>query len=139
MTDPLDQARAEAAAAVAAAEQAKRDAEAALARAEQLAAEATTASSGPLSSGAVDAVRAGYAPEGPALEIGSLVNGDALADVPVRIPLGMLNRHGLIAGATGTGKTKTLQVLAEQLSAAGVPVFAADVKGDLSGLAAPGE
>ena len=50
----------------------------------------------------------------------------------------MLNRHGLIAGATGTGKTKTLQVLAEQLSAAGVPVFAADVKGDLSGLAAPG-
>jgi DNA helicase HerA-like ATPase len=45
----------------------------------------------------------------------------------------MMNRHGLIAGATGTGKTKTLQVLAEQLSALGVPVFAADVKGDLSG------
>jgi DNA helicase HerA-like ATPase len=166
MTDPLEQARAEAAAAVAAAEQAKRDAVAALARAEQLAAEAdaaareatqaaaateavpidatdvadaATASSGPLGAAAVDAVRAGYAPEGPALEIGALVNGDALADVPVRIPLGMLNRHGLIAGATGTGKTKTLQVLAEQLSAAGVPVFAADVKGDLSGLAAPGE
>jgi len=159
MTDPLEQARAEAAAAVAAAEQAKRDAEAALARAEQLAAEAqaaaqeaaeaaqdapapvapATASSGLLSPAAVDAVRAGYATEGPALEIGALVDGDALADVPVRIPLGMLNRHGLIAGATGTGKTKTLQVLAEQLSAAGVPVFAADVKGDLSGLAAPGE
>ena len=51
----------------------------------------------------------------------------------------MLNRHGLVAGATGTGKTKTLQLLAEQLSANGVPVFAADIKGDLSGLSAPGE
>ena len=51
----------------------------------------------------------------------------------------MLNRHGLVAGATGTGKTKTLQLLAEQLSANGVPVFAADIKGDLSGLSVPGE
>jgi DNA helicase HerA-like ATPase len=51
----------------------------------------------------------------------------------------MLNRHGLVAGATGTGKTKTLQLVAEQLSASGVPVFAADIKGDLSGLATPGE
>jgi DNA helicase HerA-like ATPase len=51
----------------------------------------------------------------------------------------MVNRHGLIAGATGTGKTTTLQGIAEQLSAAGVPVFVADVKGDLSGLAEPGE
>ena len=51
----------------------------------------------------------------------------------------MLNRHGLVAGATGTGKTKTLQLLAEQLSAHGVPVFAADIKGDLSGLSVPGE
>src|SRR6185295_16031234 len=59
--------------------------------------------------------------------------------VDVRIPLAMLNRHGLIAGATGTGKTKTLQLLAEQLSAAGVPVFAADIKGDLSGLATAGQ
>jgi DNA helicase HerA-like ATPase len=50
----------------------------------------------------------------------------------------MLNRHGLVAGATGTGKTKTLQLMAEQISAAGVPVFAADIKGDLSGIAAPG-
>ena len=50
----------------------------------------------------------------------------------------MINRHGLIAGATGTGKTKTLQLIDEQLSAAGVPVVLADVKGDLSGLAAPG-
>lgn len=64
---------------------------------------------------------------------------EPVPDARVRVPLSMLNRHGLIAGATGTGKTKTLQVLAEQISAAGVPVFAADIKGDLSGLAAPGE
>ena len=57
----------------------------------------------------------------------------------VRVPLSMFNRHGLVAGATGTGKTKTLQLIAEQLSAAGVPVFIADIKGDLTGLAAPGE
>jgi len=56
----------------------------------------------------------------------------------VRVPLAMLNRHGLVAGATGTGKTKTLQLLADQLSAAGVPVFCADMKGDLSGLGRPG-
>ena len=55
------------------------------------------------------------------------------------LPLAMMNRHGLIAGATGTGKTKTLQLLTEQLSAQGVPVFVADMKGDLSGLAMPGE
>ncbi len=87
-----------------------------------------------------EAVRAGYAFEGPALELGALLlDADHLAQVPVRIPLGMLNRHGLVAGATGTGKTKTLQLLAEQLSAAGVPVFAADLKGDLSGLSTPGD
>ena len=86
-----------------------------------------------------DAVRAGYSFEGPALELGALMlDATRLADVPVRIPLAMLNRHGLIAGATGTGKTKTLQLLAEQLSAQGVPVFAADIKGDLSGLSTPG-
>ncbi len=93
----------------------------------------------PLDSAAVDAVRAGYAFDAPALELGALVNGDALPDVPVRIPIAMTNRHGLVAGATGTGKTKTLQVLAEQLAAAGVPVFAADIKGDLSGIAVAGE
>jgi len=94
--------------------------------------------SGPLSQTAVDAVRAGYDFAGEALQMGALVNGEALADVQVRIPLGMVARHGLVAGATGTGKTKTLQGLAEQLSAAGVPVFAADIKGDLSGIATPG-
>lgn len=94
---------------------------------------------GPLDAGQVAEIRTGYAFDGPALEMGALVNGDADAESQVRIPLRMVNRHGLIAGATGTGKTKTLQVLAEQLSDAGVPVFAADIKGDLSGIATPGE
>ena len=66
-------------------------------------------------------------------------NATELTDTHIRIPLGMLNRHGLVAGATGTGKTKTLQLMAEQLSANGVPVFAADIKGDLSGMSVPGE
>ena len=88
----------------------------------------------------VVAVQKGYAFDGPALELGALVvDGTARPDAAVRIPLAMVNRHGLVAGATGTGKTKTLQLMAEQLSAAGVPVFAADIKGDLSGLAEPGE
>jgi hypothetical protein len=85
------------------------------------------------------AARAGYTFEGPALELGGLMlDATTLSDVPIRIPLGMLNRHGLVAGATGTGKTKTLQLLAEQLSTHGVPVFAADIKGDLSGLSTAG-
>ncbi|MET1043858.1 MAG: helicase HerA-like domain-containing protein [Microbacteriaceae bacterium] len=98
-----------------------------------------TAPSGLLTSEQVETIRAGYAFDGPALEMGALVNGEPLAEVPVRIPIAMTNRHGLVAGATGTGKTKTLQVLAEQLSANGVPVFAADIKGDLSGIATPGQ
>ena len=65
--------------------------------------------------------------------------GTADAAAPIRVPLGMLNRRGLATGATGTGKTKALQVMAEQLSAAGVPVFLADIKGDVSGMAAAGE
>ncbi len=86
------------------------------------------------------AVAPGYAFEGPALELGGLMTGpDQLSASTIRIPLSMLNRHGLVAGATGTGKTKTLQLLAEQLSANGVPVFAADIKGDLSGIATAGE
>jgi len=103
------------------------------------AAVAEPAASGPLGADDVEAIRVGYAFEGAALEMGALVNGEAMPDVPVRIPLAMTNRHGLVAGATGTGKTRTLQVLAEQLAAAGVSVFAADIKGDLSGLATAGE
>src|SRR3954471_21910549 len=85
-------------------------------------------------------IASGYAFTGPALDLGALLwDGVCLPDAQVRIPLPMLNRHGLVAGATGTGKTKTLQVIAEQLSAQGVPVFLADIKGDVSGLAVPGE
>ncbi|WTX60843.1 DUF853 domain-containing protein [Streptomyces sp. NBC_00648] len=74
------------------------------------------------------------------MELGAVLwEGQCHAAAPVRIPLAMLNRHGLVAGATGTGKTKTLQLIAEQLSANGVPVFLADVKGDVSGIAAPGQ
>ena len=69
---------------------------------------------------------------------GALLNGEVPADALVRVPLRTMNRHGLICGATGSGKTKTLQVLTEQLSMMGVPVLLMDVKGDLSGLAAPG-
>jgi uncharacterized protein len=85
-------------------------------------------------------IAAGYATEGAALELGCvLVDGAVDPGARVRIPFATLNRHGLVAGATGTGKTKTLQGIAEQLSAAGVPVLLADIKGDLSGLAKQGE
>ena len=84
-------------------------------------------------------IQAGYTFDEPAIDLGVLMEDDApVTPARVRIPLSMLNRHGLVAGATGTGKTKTLQVLAEAMSKAGVPVFAADIKGDLSGIAAPG-
>ena len=82
----------------------------------------------------------GYAFTTDCLELGAaIVDGAARPEAQVRVPLSMLNRHGLIAGATGTGKTVTLQVMAEQLAVAGVPVFLADLKGDLSGLAQPAE
>ena len=81
-----------------------------------------------------------YATEGAVIDLGRGVHEGALApEAVVRLPLATMNRHGLIAGATGTGKTKTLQLITEQLSAQGVPVFVADVKGDVSGLAEPGE
>ncbi|MBA3797861.1 MAG: DUF853 family protein [Geodermatophilaceae bacterium] len=82
----------------------------------------------------------GYRFDGPALELGTVVHdGQVDPQARVRIPLAMMNRHGLIAGATGTGKTKTLQLIAEQLSAAGVAVFAPDIKSDLSGVVVAGE
>src|SRR5687768_6763408 len=81
-----------------------------------------------------------YAVEGAAIDLGRGVHEGTLAsEAVVQIPLRMMNRHGLVAGATGTGKTVTLQTIAEQLSSAGVAVFAADVKGDVSGVAMPGE
>lgn len=84
-------------------------------------------------------IKASYKPAGAYIYLGAgILNEKVLADAEVNLPLHMMNRHGLIAGATGTGKTRTLQLLAEQLSDAGVPVFMLDVKGDLSGLNQPG-
>jgi DNA helicase HerA-like ATPase len=85
-------------------------------------------------------VRAAFPASAKAVTLGAPLHGGECHPEPlVSVPLAMLNRHGLIAGATGTGKTKTLQLMAEQISAAGVPVFLADLKSDLSGLAAAGE
>ena len=82
-----------------------------------------------------DRIAAAYASEGTTVDVGRAVLDDTTHPAAVvQIPTAMCNRHGLIAGATGTGKTVTLQVLAEQLSAQGVPVFTADIKGDLTGL-----
>ena len=94
---------------------------------------------GPLDAEQVQTVISGYTFGAATLDLGALMNGTAAPQAQIRIPLAMMNRHGLVAGATGTGKTRTLQGLAEQLAAKGVPVFAADIKGDLSGVATPGE
>jgi DNA helicase HerA-like ATPase len=84
---------------------------------------------------------AAYGFEGPTVRLGRPFVDPAAPETgaEVRMPVGLLNRHGLVAGATGTGKTRTLQLVAEQISAAGSPVFAADVKGDLAGVGAAGE
>jgi DNA helicase HerA-like ATPase len=82
----------------------------------------------------------GYSTKGDHILLGAaLLDGEALGETQVKIPLKTLNRHGLIAGATGTGKTKTIQVLSEQLSSFGIPVLMMDIKGDFSGIAKPGE
>jgi DNA helicase HerA-like ATPase len=82
----------------------------------------------------------GYACQGDHLILGgAMLDGETIPDAHIKIPLKTMNRHGLIAGATGTGKTRTLQVISEQLSEKGVPVLVMDVKGDLSGIAKPGE
>lgn len=88
---------------------------------------------------AAQTIAQGYQFASTALELGTVsVDGQVDSTAKVRIPLAMMNRHGLVSGATGTGKTKTLQLIAEQLSANGVPVVMADIKGDLSGLSRQG-
>lgn len=85
-------------------------------------------------------MNAGYACKGDFILLGAaMLEGEPLADAQIKVPLKTLNRHGLVAGATGTGKTKTLQVISEQLSEKGIPVLLMDVKGDLSGIAVAGE
>ena len=87
----------------------------------------------------VNYINKGYATKGDSIILGGAIfNGEALQNAHITVPLKTLNRHGLIAGATGTGKTKTLQVLSEQLSNFGIPVLLMDIKGDLSGIAQPG-
>jgi DNA helicase HerA-like ATPase len=83
----------------------------------------------------VESINKSYNTDLPTIYLGAGVfNGEILADAKVNLPLRMMNRHGLVTGATGSGKTRTLQLMAEQLSAAGVPVFMPDMKGDLSGI-----
>lgn len=84
-------------------------------------------------------INTGYSCKGDFITLGgALLDGEAVPNTPINISLKTLNRHGLIAGATGTGKTKTIQVLSEQLSQNGIPVLMMDIKGDFSGIAAPG-
>lgn len=87
----------------------------------------------------IDEITKGYSFKGDYITLGTAVlDGNALPATPVSIPLSTINRHGLVAGATGSGKTKTLQVLCEQLSDKGVSVLIMDIKGDVSGMAQPG-
>jgi uncharacterized protein len=87
----------------------------------------------------VQTMRSGYTFKGNSILLGSaILDQDQETGCQIRIPLKTMNRHGLIAGATGTGKTKTLQVITEELSLAGIPTLVMDVKGDLSGISAPG-
>lgn len=87
----------------------------------------------------LEVIKAGYTFKGESAKIGiGMLDGKAVAGADIRLPLQTLNRHGLIAGATGTGKTKTLQMISECLSDASIPVLMMDIKGDLSGVAAMG-
>lgn len=87
----------------------------------------------------LEAVQAGYTFKGEKVKIGrAMLDGQVVPGADVYLPLKTMNRHGLIAGATGTGKTKTLQLISELLSDASVPVLVMDIKGDLSGIAAAG-
>ncbi|PVX46373.1 hypothetical protein C8C85_2222 [Flavobacterium sp. 103] len=88
----------------------------------------------------IQQINEGYLSQGESITLGgAILDGKALPNTFVKIPLKTLNRHGLIAGATGTGKTKTIQVLSEQLSSLGIPVLMMDIKGDFSGVAKEGE
>src|SRR5213082_1467812 len=85
-------------------------------------------------------VKAGYTFKGDAIRIGrAVLDGSVVPDADIVLPLKTMNRHGLIAGATGTGKTKTLQLISECLSDNSVPVLLIDIKGDVGGIAAAGE
>jgi DNA helicase HerA-like ATPase len=85
----------------------------------------------------IQSIQKGYHPKGESIIMGAaMLDGETINGAHVKIPLKTMNRHGLIAGATGTGKTKTLQIIAEQLSQHGVPSLLMDIKGDLSGIAA---
>lgn len=87
----------------------------------------------------VDEIASGYDLGDESIALGALIDGDStFPEAQIRLPLKAMNRHGLIAGATGTGKTRTLQLIAEGLASHGVSVFLTDVKGDLTGLAQPG-
>ncbi|WP_270088609.1 helicase HerA-like domain-containing protein [Sphingobacterium sp. SYP-B4668] len=88
----------------------------------------------------IEKITQSYSPKGASIFLGAgIFNGEIVAGAKVNLALKMMNRHGLIAGATGTGKTRTLQLIAEQLSNEQVPVFMLDVKGDLSGFAQEGK
>lgn len=88
----------------------------------------------------IQEIQSNYQYKGDKIILGKAkLNGDVLPDAEISVALKTMNRHGLIAGATGTGKTKTLQILAEQLSLKGVPSLLMDIKGDLSGIAASGD
>lgn len=87
----------------------------------------------------LQAINNGYTFKGESVKLGAaMLDGEVVAEAGIYLPLKTLNRHGLIAGATGTGKTKTLQVISEFLSDNSVPVMLMDIKGDLSGIAAMG-
>lgn len=87
----------------------------------------------------ISEIQAGYTFSGSSIVLGAAVlDGQTIPGLQIKVPLRTMNRHGLIAGATGTGKTKSLQAIAEQLAANGVPSLLMDIKGDLSGIAMPG-
>src|SRR6059058_6194335 len=87
----------------------------------------------------LETIKNGYTFKGENVKLGrAMLNGNVVSGADIFLPLKTMNRHGLIAGATGTGKTKTLQLISEYLSDSSVPVLLLDIKGDLSGIAAAG-